>query len=219
MIDKYDIPYEWYNNLCTTGTLPTKEDIMRTVGNRCGCLDINAFRCKDLYNSKFGFALLSQETVNDMAKFFDGCTVLEVGAGSGFLAKAISDANISIKMIATDSGEWENSCKDEWKKHFSDVLIMDGIDAISAFADNIDYVLMSWPPYDESMAYEILNKCIEVNKPLVYIGEWECGCNGDNEFFELINKECDVYFDTVTENYVPFGFLYDDVYLIKGKGA
>ena len=71
MIDKYDIPYEWYNNLCTTGTLPTKEDIMRTVGNRCGCLDINAFRCKDLYNSKFGFALLSQETVNDMAKFFD----------------------------------------------------------------------------------------------------------------------------------------------------
>lgn len=139
-------------------------------------------------------------------------SVLEVGAGTGLVAKYLKEAGIQI--IATDNFNWFESEKTKWKLFF-DVERLDYREAIRKY--RTDYLLLCWP-YMDSLAWEASKLFTELNPDgkILYIGEPHGGCTADDTFFEGI--EILDTLDEVNSLYPQWDGLHDCVWLVKWTG-
>lgn len=193
--------------------LPSMKDILKKLESIESRLSFMNERENNV--KYFGYPLLTKEVIEEVVKFIGGRRVLEVGCGSGFLAKLLQNAGVNV--IATDNN-WRNSLYNDksnlfYQKLFTDVEELDAISAIDKYKEDVDIVLMSWPAYESPMAYEVLKLLIELDKPLIYIGEWWGGCNADDDFFELIDERC--YTRNISKSYIPYYGIYDNIYAIE----
>lgn len=75
-------------------------------------------------------------------------------------------------------------------------------------------LFMCWPPYDDSVAFDILSRYS--GDTLVYVGEYEGGACADGQFFELIDDS----WDQIEWYDIPqFYGLHDELTIYKRKGA
>lgn len=212
-------PLEWLIKLNEDGILPTKQTIIDTVSYAAAWENFNPeassrrFATRWDYNRKYCFPLMTQEVVADMAKYLHGHKILDVCCGSGYIGKCLVDADDTIQVISTDNLEWERR-EDfkNWREHFVEVEDLDAVEAIEKYADQVSFVLLSWPPYGEPIGAQILKKCIEKKLPMIYIGEQWGGCTADDEFFDLISDQCEM--ELITEEYIPYEGIHDDIYVI-----
>ena len=72
--------------------------------------------------------------------------------------------------------------------------------------------MMSWPPYDNPMAYESL-KAFRGNK-IIYIGEGSGGCTGCDKFHNELNNNWNAM---GTVGIPSFDGIYDQLYLYGRK--
>jgi len=138
--------------------------------------------------------------------------VLEVGAGTGLLAKYL-DA-VGINIIATDNYEYHNH-NSFLKETFFPVENLDFKDAIKKY--KADYLLLSWALYNDPLARDAAKLFTELNPNglIIYIGEF-WGCTGDDEFHENIEEINDM--KEVNKYYVQWMGFHDEVYLVKWVG-
>ncbi len=119
-----------------------------------------------------------------------------VSVGSGFantesIIKERGGDIIATDINPSDSNGW---CKDGQYK--MDVEEISSISAVKKYSDR--NVFMAWPPYDTPMAYDTV-LAMEIGKYLIYIGEGNGGCNGDDRFF----GELYANFEEVSEISIP----------------
>jgi hypothetical protein len=104
--------------------------------------------------------------------------VVEIGAGSGYWAKVLSESGISV--IAFDNFSWPNDFTEKWFD------VQEG--SIEKATEHSDKALMlCWPNYDDPFAYEAL-KAYKGNT-VIYVGEGFKGCTGDDQFYDLLHSE------------------------------
>jgi len=220
-----ELYFPWLRELIEENQLPSKKDVIETVSYAAAFRSVRntpydfddglrRTKARMVYIHHCGFPLMNREVVNDIAAFFSGMTVLEVCAGKGFISKCLKDRGIEI--ITTDNMSWVDSRNDyeDWRETFVPIEKIDAVEAVKKYADQIDYVLMSWPNYDEPIGADVLQACIDHCIPLVYIGEDMGGCTADDRFFDLITEHCDGGMERITDNYIPFEGIHDSVYLI-----
>jgi hypothetical protein len=97
----------------------------------------------------------------------------EVGAGSGWLSYWLRRYGVEIPHIS-DTNEWKHA-KPETKAPV-DIVFMPGVEAVSSVRAEV--VILSWPPYMESLALDVWNT-LEEGQYLLYIGESRGGCTGE----------------------------------------
>lgn len=86
---------------------------------------------------------------------------LEVMSGKGLLSKSIQEHGLS--MISTDNKSWEK-CKDDT------IETLSAIDSFNKYKHEIDFVLLSWCPYNETEDdYLILKTIKEENLDIDFI--------------------------------------------------
>lgn len=84
---------------------------------------------------------------------------------------------------------------------------------------------MSWPPYGDDVAYNVLQALRTVNPKahIIYIGEYE-GCCADENFFNAIKNIPDNRFKEINQHFQQFctslgsfftEIIHDRVYLFK----
>lgn len=131
-----------------------------------------------------GFAILTNEWIDDFAKWINGRRCLEVMAGTGALAKCLKDRGVDI--IATDNFSWNvGNNMSEFKSFWTEIEDIDAISAIDKYGKDVDIIIMSWPEM-ESVAYQVLldMRLTNPNALLVYIGEGCGGCTADEDFYD-----------------------------------
>ena len=104
------------------------------------------------------------------------CDVLEVGAGTGFLAHHLNRAGLDV--VATDP--W---ARDNWygfRQHWVDIVEMDAVEAMRVFSSPA--VLLSWPPSRGDMAVRV-GRALGQGQWLIYLGEARNGCTASGAFF------------------------------------
>ena len=143
--------------------------------------DMNSWELRKIATERNMWALVSRDWVKVLAQRIKDKKVLEIMAGAGWLAKALSDEDIEI--FATDDYRWAVRNR----KLIYDVKKYDGFKAVRDFKNQYDILLVSWPPYDEEEICDICKEWGEV-KPIIYIGEGKGGCNAVDEFFEHFNS-------------------------------
>lgn len=163
-----------------------------------------------------GFALMYKSWIRKLSKYLGkDKVILEVMSGNGCLAKNLSD--FGLKVYPTDNKSWE-IFDHTYYKPWCKIEDLGTTEAVNKYINQIDYILMSWPPYNESTAYEVLKLMKDYNKAnnkdikLIYIGEYLGGCTADDKFFELVEFEdlCSMNF-----GYLNINYFHDDIMIIK----
>jgi len=140
------------------------------------------------------YSLITKTLVNNLAKLLEGKRCLEVMAGRGRLTYHLNQSGIDI--VATDNNSW--SLNDH------NVIQMTGLEAVRHYYDQMDMLVLCWPPMTND-AFQII-KAWGTEKPILIGGELG-GCCGDDLLYEHFN--CDV----LDVGHVSLSGIYDDFHL------
>lgn len=142
------------------------------------------FYRRNYFVNRFGWSVPTKQAIEKLKKFIGTDRVLEIGAGYGLWAKLMQDANIPVTAIDSLKGTGWYSPKN--REPYTTVEHLQHDEALQKYPSH-EILMFSWPPYNDAMAYESL-KNFKGDK-LIYIGEGQGGCTGDEQFCNLIHTE------------------------------
>jgi hypothetical protein len=134
---------------------------------------------------KYGmWAIVDMQWTRRLSGWIGSRSCLEIMAGAGWLARALSDHG--VRIIATDNQSWNEQHAN--MKHVYPVGQLSAINAVTKYSATADILIVSWPPYE---GMDICRACAAwgSERPIAYIGEGVGGCNAPNEFFHLFEIE------------------------------
>lgn len=149
-------------------------------------LAMKAMAQREAFIVSYGYCLVTQEVLSALASLLRKKQVLEVGCGSGWLAQQLADRKIDI--TAADKANYSVPAEAGDGFPIAKVYRLDYQgDAVGLLPGQFDVVLMSWPDYESSFAAEV-GRAMKPGQLLVFEGEGEGGCTGDDAFFELLSS-------------------------------
>lgn len=125
----------------------------------------------------YSCAVPTDEVILRFAQF---SPIVEVGAGSGYWSWLLKQVGATVRPVDTMGEEWKGISFGRW----TDVK-QGGPEAVELCPDST--LLLVWPPYGEPMAAECLKHYR--GDTLLYVGEGDWGCCGDEEFHETLGQE------------------------------
>lgn len=151
---------------------------------------------EDLYQSEImnfsllylsSFAVITKDWRDCMLLILRNKKVLEVACGNGMLTKALRDEGIDV--IATNQDISTNEDKHSIfvsRPWISDIERIDAVEAVRKYGKDVDFIILSWPPYEDLLDLNVLKAMREVNQScrLIIIGE-VYGCTGSTEFQDV----------------------------------
>lgn len=164
---------------------------------------------RDRYIEQVGFVRITKNWVRPLSKWIGKRKCLEIMSGSGALTYALKEEGVLIK--ATDDFSWNKPFK-PWIQ----VENIDCIAAIEKYGREVDFIMCSWPYMDDT-AYRALLKMREVNPKcrMIYIGEGNCGCTADENFFEAIYIDNVKGFEEAVKKFTQWEGMHDYPLLVK----
>ena len=142
------------------------------------------FARRGYFTKNYGWSVPSKKAINELKAFIGNDEVLEVASGYGMWAKLMQDAGIKVR--ATDLVKSPHfKVYNPSKKAFTDIEDLSHGDALEKYSSH-KVLMMSWPPYDCSLAYETI-RSFKGNK-LIFVGESKGGCTANDDFFKELNK-------------------------------
>lgn len=169
-----------FNNLLQTGIL---EDSFNNHIKNDFSLSMALFKIREKYTKDFGFYLVSKPFLKICSDLFKDMNILEVGAGTGFLSYQLQ--KLDLHVTAIDQKIQNNTYG--FQKTYFDIIEDDAIDFLKNHSE-FDLIIMSWPNYNTSFAYNIL-KNMRPKQKLLYIGEGFGGCTANDHFFDLLTEK------------------------------
>lgn len=131
------------------------------------------------YIRNYGYVKLCNKLVDEIAKY---SPILEVCAGTGHVAEAVTRRHPEVDYVATDSGKWKLGVA----TRYFPVVKQGAAAAINAYPER--NVFMSWPPYNEPVAANAV-KNIKPGRYLLLVSEGRGGCVGSDELFDRLDAE------------------------------
>lgn len=115
-----------------------------------------------------------------------GAKVIDPLAGTGYWAFLLMQAGADV--LAFDSAP-----PDATKNHYHPQGVTytfvekgDAVASVARFGEGRT-LLLSWPPYSEPLGFDVISAF--AGDRIVYIGEGEGGCCGDDDMFALLDRE------------------------------
>lgn len=208
-LDDYIIKMEGILNQLQNKEIP--ESYPKEIGSLGTMMAFN--KNEKIFRENFilvsSYPLISKDWIRELIPLLKNKRCLEIMAGSGMLAKALSDEGINV--IATDSKEW--NIDDSW----FDVEKLDAIGAINKYGKDIDYVICSWIPYQSHVGTQVI-EWLRKNNPklkMIYIGEFDYGCCADDSFFNISNEIDNSYINNANKKFKRWAGLHDRIYLLN----
>lgn len=122
-------------------------------------------------------------------------SVVEMGAGNGYWAWQLSQ--LGVKVRAYDKYPPHKTVnfyfhpKVEWgdldEEHLNTFFLVEEGDHTVLETRDDSTLLLVWPPYNSSMGVRMLRSFR--GQRVIYIGEGEGGCTGDDEFHRVLSEE------------------------------
>lgn len=174
-------------------------------GTKRFSFDADLFRKREEFRVGISWHIPTDELVNAIKEY---SPVVSVASGFGYTESlAIKEG---ADVIATDvcpngNNQW---CRDGI--FYIQVEEIRAIEAVKKYSNR--NVFMAWPPYDTSMAFDVASE-MEIERVLIYVGENQGGCNGNDDFFQYLEthfEELDISVD------IPrWGGIYDEARIYK----
>ena len=158
---------------------------------------------------QFSWSIPSPEALTSIARFSK--SIVEVGCGTGYWASLLQ--HVGCDVICYD--EHPPSTGVNSYGHCREYTDIRSGSCMSAEAHADRTLMLSWPPYGESMGHDTLQAYLNAGgQSLVYIGESSGGCCGDDAFFNLIHAALEL---VSTIDLPQWYGLHDAVFLYKRR--
>lgn len=172
------------------------------------------FSVRDIHIKYLGFPLLTQEVGYTLAKFLEAKKVIDVGCGTGYLTFHLKSMGVDIVGVDNYSSSYTHGIMGS-VKHTNPIEC----DARDIDYSKYDVVILSWPDYESSLAYEVISK-LHPGQIIIYQGESCGGCTGDDAFHDLITgstkfKELVELSEELFDNHVRFAGIHDNWYIYQ----
>lgn len=151
-----------------------------------GLLDLDAFRDRFTLTEQYAWTITAPDTVTFVAQHL-GPRAFDPLAGTGYWAALLRRHGVDI--IASDLNPPQPDERNMYHRtgvQHVDVRAVEAIDACRRFGVGRS-LLLSWPPYDHPIGAAIVRAF--TGDRLVYIGEMDGGCCGDDDLFELLRED------------------------------
>lgn len=171
-------------------------------GARC----VSPFSRRDALCRKYAWAIPSPEALDRIAALGP---IVEIGAGTGYWAYLLGEMGVDVLAYDINppgpgSSNHYHKGVDPWTE-----VLQGGPEQAIYHPERT--LLLCWPPYETPMAYEALRAYR--GNTVVYIGEGEGGCTGDDSFHDLLHTEWTVeQFDIPT-----FDWIHDSLHVCTRK--
>src|SRR3990172_10543074 len=140
------------------------------------------YRRRNKLVRKYSWAIPNDEALDKIALH---SPIVEIGAGTGYWASLLKGRGADIKAYDSHppNGLPGSNPYRHGKMWFS---VKRGSFSVLAKHKN-RALFLCWPPYNDPIAYDCL-EAYEANggKTFIYIGESSYGCNGDENFHEML---------------------------------
>lgn len=161
---------------------------------------MDTYTARHEYIQEHAWSILTKESAHALGKFLSLFNlVIEPFAGTGYMASHLREVSgLGRKYRAYDG------CV----SHFGSKRKNYGFTKSGCFNVNLkkaDCIVMSWPNYASNIAYRIARKMVP-GQYLVYQGEGNYGCTGDDQFHDYL----DTHFRRLTlrERMINHGHTY-----------
>lgn len=174
-------------------------------------LDANSLLLREQFLTLGSCALIADDWIHPLSVWVGKQSCLEIMSGTGMLSKALSDHGVCIR--ATDDLSWGHPREAQW----TEVEPLDCVEAIEKYGADIDYVICSWPPFDDDAAFRALQQMRKTNPKaqMIYIGEAAGGACADDQFFDAAEKVISPLFYKAVRKYKRCYGLKDQPMLLK----
>lgn len=150
-----------------------------------------------------------------LSEYLNSQPVLEIMAGNGYISKGLRNNNSSQKIYTTDSQAWVT--ENETGKHpVTTIEKLDALSAIKKYGDQVDYVIMSWPPDKQTTDWDVLQLLRQdyPNIKFLVIGE-QNGATDSKEFWTNAKLSQDDALKKVNRQLHSFDLIDEQIYLVK----
>lgn len=131
---------------------------------------------------KYAWAIPSDEAVQKLVSL---SPVVEVGAGTGYWAKLVSEAGGDIRAFDSSPPKFGTNKYKHTEAWFP--VERGQANVTSRFAHRT--LFLCWPPYNTGMATEAIRAY--KGKTVVFVGESQGGCTGNDEFHDMLRDRFD----------------------------
>ena len=164
-----------------------KEKVLRANGYRRDIEEFETYQRNNNfrenrfeYVARFAWAIPTEEIIRQIAKFSNN-KIVEIGAGTGYWAWLFEQTGVTIH--AYQKYLQNNHCAHK----IAYTKLLKGSPNILRKYNSNWALFLCWPPYSSPMAARCLRRF--AGNKLVYIGEGDYGCTGDNVFHEMLDKQ------------------------------
>jgi hypothetical protein len=180
-------------------------DLAIKEGTKRFSFDADLFRKREEFRIGISWHIPTDELINAIKEYSP-----VVSVASGFAYTESLAIKEGADVIATDvcpnkDNHW---CRDGIFHIPVEEIRAD--DAVKKYSNR--NVFMAWPPYDTSMAFDVASE-MEKERILIYVGENQGGCTGNDDFFQYLEthfEELDISVD------IPrWGGIYDEARVYK----
>ena len=174
-------------------------------GTKRFSFDADLFRKREEFRIGISWHIPTDELINAIKEYSP-----VVSVASGFAYTESLAIKEGADVIATDvcPNKHNHWCRDGI--FYIPVEEIRADDAVKKYSNR--NVFMAWPPYDTSMAFDVASE-MEKERILIYVGENQGGCTGNDDFFQYLEthfEELDISVD------IPrWGGIYDGVRIYK----
>ena len=198
-----DARAELEERLTESGT--DSADWMKRMGNKVVETSL-AVDLRAEHNARFGFSTITTEAIDWIKEKIGDPPVVEVGAGTGYLAHEMNKRGMTVFPTEPRPSETgENQYFGKEQKVWTEIEKCDGLEAVRRY-EEAD-LLWAWPPLEGDLA-PVLEEF--KGEHLIYIGDPTC--TGTDRFGDILMEK----FETVDRHPLPnFPDIRDQVWLLR----
>jgi hypothetical protein len=164
----------------------------------------SAYKLRDELIPKYSFAIPNEEAIKEIASLH--VPIIEIGAGTGYWASLLNAQGVDIICFDTFQGKYSHG---DWRNRWFKVE-KGGVEKVRENPDRA--LFLCWPDYNTNTA----NDCLKnyTSEFVIYIGEDRGGCTADNDFFDTIEKDFELYKQIEIPQWQG---IHDMLYIFKRK--
>lgn len=156
-----------------------------------------------------GFLVLTSEVCRVLRKLVKGYRVLEVGAGTGWLAHHLHSAAKEYRAIDSERTKYYGqSLKTKWVGQHHKI---EKISSVEVDSSHYDVVIATWLDLEGDWVTDLLDR-IQEGQIFILEGEGSGGCTANDEFFSELDRSFEEVEDLsklLNRNHYQFDGIHD----------
>jgi hypothetical protein len=175
---------------------------------KAGDLSLEKWKIRDKFIAKFGFAIMSDEAGEIIARY---APILEVGAGCGYWSYELRKAGVDVVATEPHPGMKYGAIPEAWKP-WIELDPITGTDAVAKYPGRS--LLVGWPSLNDPWPSDTLKAFNNPGSIVIYVGEGDGGCTADDNFHNQLRDDFELIMDVAIPQFVG---IHDDLTVWQRK--